>query len=503
MELNWEKILSVETESTRSKMRSNDSRSPFDSDYSRITFSAPFRRLQDKTQVFPLEQNDFVRTRLTHSIEVASLARSLGKSISSELNKKNGYGWKEKFSYDLPVILECAGLVHDIGNPPFGHSSEKAIQKWFSAHKVRLIKEFFNKNADKWSLSKIDNKIKHSKRVQDFLNFDGNVQGFRILTHLQCIYDYQGYHLTSALLSTIMKYPVDSLIGNKDVENNKTDHKFKKFGYFDSESDIAEFTLKNCGLIDEKKEHYRSPLTIILEAADDIAYSAADIEDGFKKGLFTLDSLLDILKKNREDACVQEVLCRFCKKENIIKLEERKIQWLRICIHQVYCDTVVKEFIDNYDLIMTGRFSCELLKFRSLKCLRELLENFSYNKLINNQEVSKLEIAGKNVISFLLDEFTNDLIVYGIDSIKTLGRNIEIEECKNSLEKTKTWNLISEDFKDIYWNTVRKKSLNSTSILKTDIIYYTYLLITDFISGMTDHYCIRLYRRLQGIDFHN
>ena len=497
MKLDWNKLLSQDTETQRSDSRSFDSRSPFDSDYSRITFSAPFRRLQDKTQVFPLEQNDFVRTRLTHSIEVASIARSLGKSISAKLDEQtDNYGWKTEYSNYISVILECAGLVHDIGNPPFGHSSEKAIQSWFSAQKKLLLKELGGIDTDSLINGDIKDKVSKNARIQDFLNFDGNVQGFRILTHLQSIYDYYGYHLTSALLATTMKYPVDSLCGNK---GKNLDHRIEKFGYFDSEKENAKFVLTNCGLIDENGDHYRSPLTIILEAADDIAYSAVDIEDGFKKGLFSLNVLLECLEENENDPCVKDVLCRFGRKKNQIQLEERKIQWLRICIHQVYCDTVVEEFINNYDTIMTGKFHEELLKAGKLKVLRELLETFSFEELINNQEVSKLEIAGKNVISFLLDEFSNELITQKVDSIT--GENIEVKEYIKKLKTAKTWNLISEDFKDIFIHTLQDKE-KSGNLAKTDIIYYTYLLITDFISGMTDNYCIRLYRRLKGIDIY-
>ncbi|MBP3710277.1 MAG: dNTP triphosphohydrolase [Treponema sp.] len=496
MEFNWGKLLSPNAETERSEPRKFDSRTKFDSDYSRITFSAPFRRLQDKTQVFPLEQNDFVRTRLTHSMEVASIARSLGKSIASELDKTNSkYGWKKENGNDISVILECAGLVHDIGNPPFGHSSEKAIQNWFKHKEKELLREFCNFSTDNISDDDIQKRLKEEKRIQDFLNFDGNVQGFRILTHLQCICDYYGYHLTSALLAAMMKYPVDSLTGNKG--DSASDHKLKKFGYFDAECESAEFVLKECGLIDDKGEHYRSPLTFILEAADDIAYSAADIEDGFKKGLFSLNDLLAELKKEKTDECINQVLKKAkSQMEKTDLLNERKIQWLRICIHQVYCDTLVEEFIKNYDKIMRGTFADELLKAGKLKKLRSLLERFSYENLINNQEVSKIEIAGKNVISFLLGEFSNDLISNGVDTL--LADNIVIDKCIDKLRETKTWNLISEDFKDIFIYTLKRNAKDET-LPKTEIIYHTYLLITDFISGMTDNYCIRLYRRLMGI----
>ncbi len=485
MKLNWETLLSEKTETDRSGKRQYDNRSPFDSDYSRITFSAPFRRLQDKTQVFPLEQNDYVRTRLTHSIEVASLARSLGKSISNELDKhENEYGWKKEYGNDICVLLECAGLVHDIGNPPFGHSSEQAIQNWFKK-KTDVLGKYLIPQDQK------DNEINNCVRIQDFLNYDGNVQGFRILTHLQCIKDYYGYHLTSALLATSMKYPFNSVVGNQD----NGIHVYDKFGYFDSECKSAEFALQNCGLIDEDGKHYRHPLTFILEAADDIAYSAADIEDGYKKGLFTFEELLNELKSKKDDECVKEVLKNI---EGYSQLKgERKIQQLRILIHQVYCDKVVKEFVDNYSKIMNCSYTNELLMGEKLKTLRTLLKQFSKKYLISNQEVAKLEIAGKNVISFLLDEFTTELVedeICKIDSEK-----IELNKLFESLNSRKTWSLISEDFKDIYQNTLNNLS-SSGSANRIDVIYYTYLLITDFISCMTDSYCIRLYRRLMGID---
>lgn len=491
MVFNWDKLLSNKTFINRSEKSNFDERSPFDSDYSRITFSAPFRRLQDKTQVFPLEQNDYVRTRLTHSIEVASLARSIGKSIGKRLNNDDKYGWKTEYIESISTILECAGLVHDIGNPPFGHASEKAIQNWFK----KCDNGFWKKLSD--------------EQKADFTNFDGNVQGFRILTHLQNITDYEGYHLTSALLASSMKYPVSSVKGNKE---NYDDIKIKKFGYFDSEKEIARFVQNECGLL-EQENSFRHPLSFIVEAADDIAYSAADIEDGFKKGLFSLGELKEGLATVLPELIHSESHMRddgngehkiytwndeFLNDDN--KPLDRKIQRLRILIHKVYCDSIVDAFINNYDTIMTGNCTKELLDLSDAKQLREFLKNFAFNKIVKNNSVALVEIAGKNVIDFLLGQFTDEMF-NALKTIKSWKREL-IEE---KLKKGKYWQILSDDYKDIFLHTIDNvmHQSNNSDEIKIGVTYNLLLLITDFISGMTDNYCIRLYRKLMGIEVHN
>ena len=246
---------------------------PFNSDFSRISMSAPFRRLQDKAQVFPLEPNDFVRTRLTHSIEVSSVARSIGVGVENWL-LKNEHINQNKIGH-IPSILATAGLAHDIGNPPFGHFGEKCIQ------------DFFKKNG--CLLSGLNDEEK-----ADLKNFDGNVQGLRLLLRLGLASDEFSYNLTFPTLATIVKYPKDSITGN---QKNKKSISFKKYGFYQTDAEKHKIINETLGLSNE-----RHPLCFLLEAADDICYSVSDIEDGFKKNTITLEFLLDDLNtKYRDD----------------------------------------------------------------------------------------------------------------------------------------------------------------------------------------------------------
>lgn len=200
----WNKLISSETETLRSEKGSFDQRTAFDSDYDRIIFSSPFRRLQDKAQVFPLEKSDFVRTRLTHSLEVASIARSIGISLVDKLNIE------DNLKIQIPVILECAGLAHDLGNPPFGHFGEETIKRVFA----KVLKEKVKIKIDRETEEYIEVELNDLQK-KDFENFDGNCQTIRILTRLQCLSDSYGMHITYATLATLMKYPQNSLNGNK------------------------------------------------------------------------------------------------------------------------------------------------------------------------------------------------------------------------------------------------------------------------------------------------
>jgi len=327
----WDKLLSDKTEKGRTNKGQNDSRTPFQDDYSRIIFSTPFRRLQDKAQVFPLEENDFVRTRLTHSLEVAAISKSIGISIQAKLIAQKKL--EESKRGMIPDVLECAGLAHDLGNPPFGHFGEVTLQKKFD--------DLFSTEND---LSEVEKK--------DFTKFDGNCQTIRILTRLQCIKDLYGYHMTYATLATLMKYPMNSKEGN--VKDGNVWH--KKFGYFQSEKNIAENILKETGLYIEDGKAYRHPLAFILEAADDIAYSAADIEDGFKKKAITFKDIKDVftlkqtelksnvieLEKERiiEIDNVLEDISRL-EKEKLYLSDEKRIQMLRILLQGKMISSVV------------------------------------------------------------------------------------------------------------------------------------------------------------------
>lgn len=411
-ELSWQKLLSTEsliqrTTAEGQKARDKyDGRTPFDSDYDRIIFSYPFRRLQDKAQLFPLDSNDFVRTRLTHSLEVAALAKSLGISIVKQIEneKNNSYDWNSAYepTASIPKILECAGLVHDLGNPPFGHYGEETIGNIL----ISIFDSLRNKNS-------VFNKIElTAQQYADLKSFEGNAQSFRILTHLQCIKDEYGYHMTSALLATIVKYPVSSEKGNKKDDK---DVRLHKFGYFYPESDIIKKVFDNTGLIDEDGSYIRHPLAFLMEAADDMAYCAGDIEDGFKKHLFSINELISFFKNYNKTISNNKIneLKKAIEQINTdtsYYSEEKKIQAIRIKLQREMFHAIIKAFMENYDLIMQGSFTKELIEVSEVYELRICLKKITEKYLFSNKEVISKEIMGKKVISALVELYAEGLI---------------------------------------------------------------------------------------------
>ena len=309
--LNWENLLSTRRmRQSLGQKNQYDGRNAFEKDYHRIILSASFRRLQDKTQVFPLDQSDFVRTRLTHSLEVSSLAKSLGEQ-SSELLRQRGIEAAPNSDQqkELSDLLLCAGLIHDLGNPPFGHYGETTIRNWYKIHLRSL--EFRGRPLWTW--------LKPQMQA-DLENFEGNAQALRLVSKLHFMVDEHGMNLTSALLNTLIKYPVNSLA----IDANTEDVRYHKMGYFYQERDLFKKICNATGtlLIEESPEAYiaentgedagqmsfgpdnglrracRHPLTYLLEAADDISYRTADLEDASRKGKITFGQLQDSLNNS-------------------------------------------------------------------------------------------------------------------------------------------------------------------------------------------------------------
>ena len=255
-----------------------DGRSAFEKDYHRIIGSASFRRLQDKTQVFPLDKSDFVRTRLTHSLEVSSFAKSLGQTVCREIMAKGLDGeMTPERAADVCDVLLCAGLIHDLGNPPFGHFGETVIREWFREHLDRLT----------YKGRPLAHYLTEQMR-RDFLYFEGNAQALRLVSRLHFMVDEHGMNLTYALLNAMIKYPVAST----GIDKKSGDIRAKKMGYFAAEEALYRDIAAATGA-----DGVRHPLAFLLEAADDIAYRTADIEDGFKKGML---SYADLLKELRD-----------------------------------------------------------------------------------------------------------------------------------------------------------------------------------------------------------
>lgn len=487
MKLTWQNLLTTDTLSERkNKTPPIDGRTPFDKDYYKIVFSSPFRRLQDKAQLFPLDSSDFVRTRLTHSIEVSSIARTLGICLCQKLKDNHKEEWKEEFLSSIPRILECAGLVHDLGNPPFGHAGESYIQS--------EIERIIEKNPICKSIKYNENP--NSQLVKDFKAYEGNSQTFRILTHLQSLNDFYGYHLTCALLATVMKYPVSSTVGN---QHKHPDIRFHKCGYFFAEENEAIEVAKKTVLF-ENETILRHPLTYLLESSDDIAYTTGDIEDGMKKHLFSIHELKFFFEKfnsgeNNEgengepivlnDSNIKHITDYIdeLEKDSSYLSNEKRIQAFRNRMHKILIPAVIDSFEENYESIMNGTFNKELLLNSKAKNLRKCLKSFAKKHLINDKEIVSKEITGKKVISNLFATFEEGLLKENEGYLCFDARIVS---------------LLSEEFLEIFLNRVDSRDYKKIPLTK-ESVYFTLLLIADQISGMTDSHCMALYKKLNGI----
>lgn len=435
----------------------------FKRDYSKIVFSSAFRRLKNKTQIYPLDSNDFIRTRLTHSLEVATLASELGTRVEKRLIDE------ERFPPELKecmgAVLRAASLVHDVGNPPFGHYGEFIIQDFFTNFFREKFKQDMDFYGNKWILSEL----------YDFKKFEGNAQALRQLARLQYLRDEYGLNLSFPTLATIMKYPRCSYEGN-DPEKGVS---YKKFGYFQSEGMYYEEIVDKLQMkIDGRV--CRHPLVFLLEAADDIAYMMADIEDAFKKGILNNEILRDVLKKylNLTNEKEMEILLSLGEievDEDYPRPWEIKMQIFRKRMHNFMMDEVIETFIYHYEDIMNGRYEKELLECSDAVHLKNAFEEI-LRIIISDKDVIKLEIAGDKVLRVLLREFTNAVISHKKDIPGT--------------KEAKLYRLISSNYRFLKERYPYKNPL-----------YNELRLVTDFICGMTDSYALELYHSLNAIKF--
>lgn len=471
--MQWKTLLSPQRArsiATRSG-GSKDLRSQFEKDYHRIIGSASFRRLQDKTQVFPLDKSDFIRTRLTHSLEVSSIAKSLGQNICQDI-LQNGrdpeFDWQMK--EDVCNILQCAGLIHDIGNPPFGHFGESAIREWFSLNLPKMT----------YKGKKVTSMLS-AQMLADFYNFEGNAQALRLLAKLHFLVDENGMNLTYALLNTIVKYPVPSTRINK----HSGDIKDKKMGYFLAEQELYQKISAACGTTG-----MRHPLTFILEAADDIAYKTADIEDAYKKGCISYHSLLTELEEYEAKAPRRELeyfsaaqILRDkyaqAKKRRIADAEEFAVQNLLVRVQGFLISCATFGFISNYAPIMEGSYRYDLFEFTYAKGLMKLLGDVAYRYAFVSNPIFKLEIAADTVLNFHLDHFVQAALYYDTEVPRR-----DVEE--------KLMALISENYKQAYHAFADGQG-------EAERLYLRLLLVTDYVCGMTDSYAKSLYQELSGI----
>ncbi|MDE7363062.1 MAG: dNTP triphosphohydrolase [Oscillospiraceae bacterium] len=468
----WEKLLCAKREREHSSRNPEDIRTEFRKDYHRIIGSASFRRLQDKAQVYPLKRGDRVRTRLTHSLEVSSFAGSLGDTIFRRLIDEGKPGVDEIVRENCSDILECAGLVHDIGNPPFGHFGEFAIRQWFDDNLSKL--SFRGQPVSE---------LLTDRMKADFLNFEGNAQALRVLTRLHCLMDMDtGMNLTYALLNTIVKYPVSSL----GIDKNSGDIRTKKMGYYLSEEplfrDITECT--GAGEL-------RYPLTFILESADDIAYKTADIEDAAVKGMVSYHRILDELRGGRyrenrsseETAMLDDAADRlersfkeageFNMRDPQLKAVQRWIVGLQSTLIYAAADA----FCGNYEAIMNGEFRRELLAASPAAALADALGDIAYRYAFRSSSIVMSELSEDAMMTFLLDKIVGAALRFDTDEKRIFDRDLT--------------EVLSENYLEICRRACDGKT-------DAEQCYRRLLFATDCVCGMTDSYAEEFYRMLSG-----
>lgn len=452
--MNWSQLLSEIRIGQDEHKPSQPHRPPWQTDYDRITFSSAFRRLQDKTQVFPLTSSDYVRTRLTHSMEAATVARSLGGMVGFQLKDET---LQQVHPLEIGMIVSAAALAHDIGNPPFGHSGEDAIRTWFNASEsVRTYCKPFTQ-----------------RQRADFEYFEGNAQGFRILTRLQMYKELGGMQLTAATLATFSKYPVQVRLPR---EPKSADLSLKKFGFFQAEKgrfiEVANLT----GLLPvagDRGGWCRHPLAYLLEASDDICYRIVDFEDGFQQGLIDFDVARDLLASIGD----KEKNLRRAEKEHA---RRDKINLLRAVAIGSAIEEAARIFVDNLPSIMHGEFTGDLMSRTSLHTAFDKIKQLQVTEIYKNPRVLRVEAAGFTVIGGLLEVFFR-----------------AASEVANAVEKTGSPDDAPRDCQKIY-DLIPSEFLGPNRLPHPDP-YPRLLGITDYVCGMTDSYALNLFRNIAGI----
>lgn len=451
--MEWLKLLSYHRiGQEKREIKTSDIRSEFERDYDRLIFSHPFRRLQDKTQVFPLPEDDFVHTRLTHSLEVSSVGRSLGKLAGEQIISSNKELAEAGYTkYDFGTIVASACLAHDLGNPPFGHSGEDAIS------------EYFIKNIKNPRLTHIN-----SKEWSDLCKFEGNAQGFRILTKTY----QQGLRLTASTLAAFTKYPRESKI--EAVDKNRRSQ--KKYGFFQSEKQIFKELAETVGVnfLDKSESSKlttedliwcRHPLAFLVEAADDICYHIIDLEDGCRLGLVPFSQAKELLAEILGDQFDSQKFERT--KDQNEKMELLRALSINKLVHQA-----AEVFRQNEKGCLEGSFDTALTDLLPSKDILKEIIRISVDKIYNAKIVVETQAAGFEVIGGLLDIFCEAIIekYHFNHSLSARNRNL--------------MRMFPAKF-------IPREGASE---------YECVLAVIDFISGMTDSYAISLYRKIKGMN---
>jgi dGTPase len=446
--MNWEQLLSLKRfgdKTKRNRADQDETRLGFEVDFDRIIFSEAFRSLQDKTQVIPLSETDFVHTRLTHSLEVSVVGRTLGRRAGKALLEKYSHLRDLGYTFnDFGAIVAAASVMHDIGNPPFGHSGEKAIGEYFKSGSGLKYREQLT-----------------DKEYQDLIDFEGNANGFKILTESREGIQ-GGLRLSYATLGAFMKYPKESL--PKKPSTHIAD---KKFGFFQSEKAAFLDLVQDLGM--KQKQHteglcyYRHPLAYLVEAADDICYTIIDFEDGINLGWieeeFALEYLIKLVKNSIDT-----------KKYHSLKFKKDRVSYLRALAINTLINEAIEIFLENEEKILQGDFDKSLLD----KCKYEAQINdiikISKSKIYKSKDVVEKEVAGYKIIADLLDAFVTAL-------------NNDQEGTPTNYDQL-LLNLLPQEFK-----------------VQTNSIYTRIMAVCTYVARMSDRYAIRIHQKIQGSVF--
>ncbi|MFW5831335.1 MAG: deoxyguanosinetriphosphate triphosphohydrolase [Prolixibacteraceae bacterium] len=435
--MDWNQLLSAkrlgmeEWESYKKK----EDRSQFQRDYDRLIFSSPFRRMQNKTQVFPLPEHVFVHNRLTHSLEVASVGRSLGNLLSERLEQERA---DSPFISEIGTIVSTACLAHDMGNPPFGHSGEAAISN------------FFTEGAGSEFKSKLT-----EGEWKDFTCFDGNANAFRILTHQFEGKRPGGFALTYSTLASIVKYPYESVQATKP-----------KFGFFQSEKETYKQIAGELSVSQDADGFKRFPLVYLVEAADDICYQIIDLEDAYKLGIISYNEIKQLYLAFYDSEKDKKALNSIYQTLSKVTDRNEQVSYLRAVVIGKLVYECIRGFMENYDAVLQGTFNrslIDLLRGVQATAMKNVQE-ISVKEIYAHRSVVEIEIAGYKIIGTLLGEF--------IDAVFH----------PNDRYSKKILSLLPAQYKS-----------------QSESDYHRIQSAVDFISGMTDVFALDLYRKIKGI----
>lgn len=439
MRMEWSKLLSGKRLGVEHYHERKHERTNFQRDYDRLIFSSPFRRLQNKTQVFPLPGSIFVHNRLTHSLEVSCVGRSLGKNISSHLIQKHDPSDSIGFS-EIDSIVSAACLAHDMGNPPFGHSGERAISAFFEEGKGKQYEQQVRDEGGRW---------------EDFCFFEGNANAMRLLTHKFNGRRDGGFALTYSTLASVVKYPFASTHAAE----------YGKFGFFQTEEETYLRIVEELGIPKihpEKGKYARYPLVYLVEAADDICYQIMDIEDAQKLRLLTKEEVFELFLGFFEGKRLADI-------ERTIRMvndTNEQIAYLRSCIIGLLVDECTQEFLDHETLFLEGAYQKPLIEGISdvARSAYKRCSEVAYEKIYVSRDVVDIELAGYYIFGYLLETI--------IDAMMK---------------------------PDHAYSRLLLSRVPEQYNVRASTTYGKIQCALDYISGMTDVYALDLYRKITGM----